>query len=135
LLRSLAVGLAFLWAVDAVEPDAFGVGVVQDFDGVAVKDGDDGAGEVGGDDPGDNQEDKEERPWKRVQIREPPACAGRFGGSVLLLSERSLPDSCPSLQRLLDCDRSSDPRFMARHGRLRAYRIGVRPRDCKTEAG
>ena len=47
LLRSLAVGLAFLWAVDAAEADTFRVVVVQDFDGVAVEDGDDGAGEVG----------------------------------------------------------------------------------------
>ncbi len=47
LLRSLAVGLAFLWAVDAVEADAFRVLVMKDFDSVAVKDGDDGAGEVG----------------------------------------------------------------------------------------
>jgi hypothetical protein len=43
LLRSFAVGLAFLRAVDAVEPDAFGVVVVQDFNGVAVEDGDNGA--------------------------------------------------------------------------------------------
>jgi hypothetical protein len=47
LLGSLAVGLAFFWAVDAIKADAFGVMVVQDFDGVAVEDGDDGAGEVG----------------------------------------------------------------------------------------
>ena len=32
--------------VDVTEADAFGVGVVQDFEGVAVEDGDDGAGEV-----------------------------------------------------------------------------------------
>jgi hypothetical protein len=48
LLRSLAVGLAFLLAVDAVQADTFWVLVVQDFDGIAVEDGDDGAGEVGG---------------------------------------------------------------------------------------
>ena len=47
LLGSLAEGLAFLRAVDAAEADAFRVLVVQDFDGVAVEDGDDGAGEVG----------------------------------------------------------------------------------------
>ena len=41
LLRSLTVGLAFLWAVDAVESDAFSAVVVQNFDGVAVEDGDD----------------------------------------------------------------------------------------------
>jgi hypothetical protein len=40
--------LAFLWTVNAVETDAFRVLVVQDFESVAVEDGDDGAGEVGG---------------------------------------------------------------------------------------
>jgi len=48
LLRSLTEGLAFLWAVDAVETDAFGVVVVQDFEGVAVEDGYNGACEVSG---------------------------------------------------------------------------------------
>jgi hypothetical protein len=46
LLRSLPVGLGFLGTIDTVEGDAFGVVVVQDFDGVAVEDGDDLAGEV-----------------------------------------------------------------------------------------
>ncbi len=32
--------------VDAAEADTFRAGVVQDFDGVAVEDGDNGAGEV-----------------------------------------------------------------------------------------
>jgi hypothetical protein len=36
LLRSLAIGLAFLRAVDAAETDAFWALIVQDFDGVAV---------------------------------------------------------------------------------------------------
>jgi hypothetical protein len=40
------VGWALLAAVDAAEADRFGVLVVQDFNGVAVKDGDDGAGEA-----------------------------------------------------------------------------------------
>jgi hypothetical protein len=44
----MAVRLALLWAVDATETDALRVLVVQHFDGVAVEDGDDGAGEVGG---------------------------------------------------------------------------------------
>lgn len=43
----LAERLAFLRAVDVAEADAFRPLVVQDFDGVAVEDGDDGAGEVG----------------------------------------------------------------------------------------
>ena len=39
--------MALLRAVDAAEADTFRVGVVQDFDGVAIENGDDGAGEVG----------------------------------------------------------------------------------------
>jgi hypothetical protein len=38
--------LAFLGAVDAAEADTFSVLVVQDFDGIAVEDRDDGAREV-----------------------------------------------------------------------------------------
>ena len=37
LLRSLPVGLAFLWTVDALESDTLRVLVVQDFDRVAVE--------------------------------------------------------------------------------------------------
>lgn len=48
LLRSLAEGLFLLRTVDAAEADTFGVLVVQDFEGVAVDDGDDGAGELSG---------------------------------------------------------------------------------------
>jgi hypothetical protein len=48
-----------LRAVDAVETDAFSVVVVQDFNGVAVKDGDHGAGEVGNGQRGNEQEQKE----------------------------------------------------------------------------
>jgi hypothetical protein len=40
------VGLAFLRTVDPVEADTFRVLVVQDFEGVAVEDGDDLAGEI-----------------------------------------------------------------------------------------
>jgi hypothetical protein len=47
LLRSRAVGLAFLWAVDVAQTDAFRLSVVQDFEGVAIKDAYDLAGEVG----------------------------------------------------------------------------------------
>jgi len=46
MLRSLAVSLAFLWAVKAVESDAFGALVVQNFDSVAIEHRDDGAAEV-----------------------------------------------------------------------------------------
>jgi hypothetical protein len=45
-LSSLAVRLAFSREVDAAEADAFRVLVVEDFDGVAVEDGDDRAGKV-----------------------------------------------------------------------------------------
>jgi hypothetical protein len=40
--------LAFLRTVDATETDAFRVLVVQDFECVAVEDGDDSASEIGG---------------------------------------------------------------------------------------
>lgn len=38
--------LAFLRAVDPVEADTFGALIVQHFNGVAVEDGDDAAGEI-----------------------------------------------------------------------------------------
>jgi hypothetical protein len=38
--------LAFLRAVDAAEADTLRLGVVENFEGVAVEDGNDGAGEV-----------------------------------------------------------------------------------------
>ena len=47
-LGLLAVGLALFWTVDAAEPDTFSALVVEDFDGVAVEDGDDGAGKFCG---------------------------------------------------------------------------------------
>jgi len=46
LLGSLAEGLALLWAIDATETDTFRAVIVQDFEGVAVEDGDDGTGEI-----------------------------------------------------------------------------------------
>jgi hypothetical protein len=42
-----AVSLTFLWAIAAAQADAFRVSVVEDFEGVAVEDRDDGAAEVG----------------------------------------------------------------------------------------
>lgn len=39
-------GSQLLRAVDAIEADAFRVSVVEDFEGAAVEDGADGAGEV-----------------------------------------------------------------------------------------
>jgi hypothetical protein len=47
-LGSLPIGLAFLRAIDAAEADAFRLAVVQNVEGVAVEDGNDGAGEVSG---------------------------------------------------------------------------------------
>jgi len=46
MLCVVAVGLAFLRTVDAAEADTLRAGVVQNFDGVAVKDGDDEAGTI-----------------------------------------------------------------------------------------
>lgn len=43
----LAVGWALLGAVDAVQADTLRTLVVQNLNGVAVEDGDTGAGEVG----------------------------------------------------------------------------------------
>ena len=39
--------MAVLRTVDTAEADSFRMGVVEDFDGVAVEDGDDGAKEFG----------------------------------------------------------------------------------------
>jgi hypothetical protein len=47
-LGVIAVGLTFLRAVDPTETDTFRVGVVQDFDGDTIEDGDNGTGLVGG---------------------------------------------------------------------------------------
>jgi hypothetical protein len=44
LLRSLAVSLTLLRAVDPTEADTFSFIVAQDFDGVAIENGDDGTG-------------------------------------------------------------------------------------------
>jgi hypothetical protein len=44
----MAVRLAFLWTIDANQTDTFEAPVVEDFKGIAVKDGDDEAREVGG---------------------------------------------------------------------------------------
>jgi hypothetical protein len=40
--------LSLLREIDAVEPNAFSAVVVENFDRVAVEDGDDGAGKVSG---------------------------------------------------------------------------------------
>ena len=43
----LALGLVLLGAVDAAQADVCRVSVVEDFEGIAVEDGDNGTGEVG----------------------------------------------------------------------------------------
>jgi hypothetical protein len=43
LLGLMAVLLTLLWTVDATQTDTFGVSVVEDFDSIAIKDGDDEA--------------------------------------------------------------------------------------------
>jgi len=55
---SEAACLAFLRAIDATAANAFGVVVVQNFEGVAVEDGDDGTGEVGERGIGKKKEDE-----------------------------------------------------------------------------
>jgi hypothetical protein len=54
-LGVVAVGLALLGVVDAAESNTFRPLAVQNFNGVAVEDGDDGACEVGGKDTNRNQ--------------------------------------------------------------------------------
>ena len=58
MLGVVAVGLTFLWAVDAAEADALRVVVVQNFNRVAVEDGDHFAGVFGGIAQNSNAEDR-----------------------------------------------------------------------------
>ena len=46
MLGVVAVGLTFLRAVDAAKADTLGVSVMQNFDSIAVEDGDNGTGEL-----------------------------------------------------------------------------------------
>jgi len=57
MLGVVAVCLTLLRAVDATEADTFRIGVVQHFDGIAVKDGDDRGG-------GSHALKRQERPLK-----------------------------------------------------------------------
>jgi hypothetical protein len=50
--------LALIRAVDAVEADTFRVSVVEDFEGIAVEDGDDGVGEFSERILGEKKEDE-----------------------------------------------------------------------------
>jgi hypothetical protein len=62
--------VVFLRAVDTTETDTFSVVVVQHFDGVAVEDGDDGAGEVGGRGESRKDEIEEKENWERKQLQQ-----------------------------------------------------------------
>ena len=64
MLGVFAVGVAILRAVDATETDTFSLAVVQDFEGVAVEDGDHGTGEGGCNTAGgkDQSRSEEDRP-------------------------------------------------------------------------
>jgi hypothetical protein len=60
--------LAFLRAVDPAKADAFSFTIVQDFEGVTVEDGDDGAmilGNSGGWSGCQESEEHNEGPWSR----------------------------------------------------------------------
>jgi hypothetical protein len=69
LFSSFAKGLAFLWAVDTAEEDAFRI-VVVDFEGIAVEDGDNEAREVSNGSGGDEQE--QERAESKDMCSSPP---------------------------------------------------------------
>ena len=60
-LRSLAVGLALVWAVDATKTDMFRVLLVQDFDRLAVEDGDCFAEKVNGKHRFDGEEQRQQK--------------------------------------------------------------------------
>ena len=66
MLGFLAIDLAFLRAVDAAEEDTFRMVAVQHFEGVAVEDGNDGAGEVGGNDRAHEWPEEKERGNKKA---------------------------------------------------------------------
>jgi hypothetical protein len=70
LLGSRAVSLAFLWAINATQADSVGAVVVQDFDGVAVEDGDDEASEVSNGSGGGEQERAESKDTYSSRPRE-----------------------------------------------------------------
>jgi len=71
LLGLMAVGLALLRAVDAAQADTFRVLLVQDFNGIAVEDGDNEAmivGDSGGRRRCQECEDHTEGPYRKVTI-------------------------------------------------------------------
>ena len=62
LLGSLAIRLALLWAVNALEADSFRALVVQDFDSIAIQHTDHRAGELTRKDRTGEQEREQEGP-------------------------------------------------------------------------
>jgi len=62
--------MRILRAVDAAEADTLRVVVMQDFDGVAVEDEDNGAGEVGGRGGSRKDEIEEKENWERKQLQQ-----------------------------------------------------------------
>ncbi len=62
--------MAFSRAVDPAEANTLGFVVVQDFDGIAVEDGDDGAGEIGGRGGSRKDELEEKENWERKQLQQ-----------------------------------------------------------------
>jgi hypothetical protein len=66
-LGVVAVGLAFLRAVDTAEADAFSIVAVQYFDGVAIDHANDLAGEVGR---------KAQNRTQQKEVNEPRNCCG-----------------------------------------------------------
>jgi hypothetical protein len=82
LLGSRAVSLAFLWAINAAQADTFGAVVVQDFEDVAVKDGDDEAREVrngsgGGEQKQERAESKDTYSSRPREVRRDKQTPGR----------------------------------------------------------
>lgn len=76
----LAIGLAFLGAVDAAESDAFSMVVVQYLDGVAVENRDDGAKKfrsTGNGGPGGQEGATKEAPYGVISIHVRQASADR----------------------------------------------------------
>jgi hypothetical protein len=89
-------GLPFLWTVDAVKADTFRVVVVQDFDGVTVLDGDDGASKGEGfTDADENEQNEKSRvPHARIVYKTfRPTSLGHF---ATVATASSTPERCRS---------------------------------------
>lgn len=67
MLGSRAVGLPLLRTVDAAEADTFRALVMEDFDRLAVENGDNGAGEVGSTDNSWDEQGFQQQDWGPVR--------------------------------------------------------------------